>query len=229
MTSATYVYQDIPCELDLIDLLDDLCIEPETEEAETLAGLVSQARALARPKVLFRECFIQNRQRDSLTIDGIPFQSKVLSAVLESAERVFPFVATCGRELDRIEVDPGDFLTKYWLETIKDRALSCSRRFLQVTIAELFGLSKASELSPGSGDASVWPLEQQGLLFRLLGDVSGLIGVELTESCLMIPTKTVSGIRFPTEVELTSCQLCRRADCPSRRAPFDRRLWESLH
>jgi len=52
--------------------------------------------------------------------------------------------------------------------------------------------------------------------------------VELTDSFLMKPNKTVSGIVFPTEEDFRSCQVCRRADCPSRSAAFDAHLWD-LH
>jgi predicted transcriptional regulator len=81
-------------------------------------------------------------------------------------------------------------------------------------------------MSPGSGDAGVWPIEQQQELFGLMGDVRGAIGVELTPSCLMIPNKTISGIRFTTETGYRACQVCRRERCPSRSAPFDHDLWE---
>ena len=80
----------------------------------------------------------------------------------------------------------------------------------------------------GSGDATVWPIEQQRQLFALLGDVKSAIGVRLTDSCLMVPNKTVSGIRFPTEKDFRACQVCHRKECPNRSAPFDKALWDSL-
>ena len=79
-------------------------------------------------------------------------------------------------------------------------------------------------MSPGS--LADWPLEQQRALFAVLGDTEGLIGVRLAESCLMIPTKSVSGMRFPTETSFESCQLCPRAVCPGRRAPYDKGLYD---
>ena len=82
-------------------------------------------------------------------------------------------------------------------------------------------------MSPGAGDADTWAIEQQRDLFSLFGNVFELIGVELTDSFLMIPNKSVSGILFPTEIDFRSCQVCHRKNCPSRSAPFDRRLWET--
>jgi len=83
-------------------------------------------------------------------------------------------------------------------------------------------------MHPGSGDVDLWPIQQQKELFALLGDIPGQIGVELTDTCLMIPNKTVSGIQFPTEQDFRSCQVCRRSVCPNRAAAFDPALWSSV-
>jgi predicted transcriptional regulator len=83
-------------------------------------------------------------------------------------------------------------------------------------------------MRPGSGDVTVWPIEQQQGLFSLLDDVEGAIGVKLMESCLMVPNKTTSGILFTTEEDFRSCEVCHREDCPSRHAPFNKTLWENL-
>jgi hypothetical protein len=66
----------------------------------------------------------------------------------------------------------------------------------------------------------VWPIEQQRSLFALFGDVEALIGVALTESYLMLPTKSVSGVYFETDQSFISCQLCTREACPGRRAKY---------
>jgi len=66
---------------------------------------------------------------------------------------------------------------------------------------------------------------QQRELFTLLGDTRGPVGVELTETCLMVPVKSVSGIFFPSETHYENCQLCPRETCPGRRAPYDSDLY----
>jgi predicted transcriptional regulator len=63
----------------------------------------------------------------------------------------------------------------------------------------------------------------------MLGDTQAAIGVELLSSLLMQPTKTVSGIVFPTEETFASCQLCPRQGCPNRRAPYDPDLFEAKY
>jgi len=57
-------------------------------------------------------------------------------------------------------------------------------------------------------------------------DVQQLIGVTLTNSCVMIPSKSVSGIFYSSEHDFQTCQLGRRENCSHRSAPFDPHMWE---
>ena len=177
---------------------------------------------------MYKECYVDTRGDDTIVVGGITFTSRALRKNLQKAERVFAYVATCGRELDQVPIADGDYLKQFWLDTIKAAALGESLRHLNERMDRRHGLGKTSAMHPGSGDAAVWPIEQQRQLFSLLGDVTGLIGVELTDSFLMVPNKSVSGIRFPTEIDFRSCQLCHREKCPSRSAAFDPELWEAV-
>ena len=82
-------------------------------------------------------------------------------------------------------------------------------------------------MAPGS--LADWPITQQQQLFSLFGDVEAKIGVRLTDSFLMLPMKSVSGVYFPTETSFESCRLCPRKVCPGRRAPYDPKLWEERY
>jgi len=218
----------IPFELDLASLGKIAHVEADSDDGRDFAALVEEARAVARPKAVFRECYVDGRAEESVTIDGVVFTSRALRTHLDRVERVFAYVATCGRELDQVAIDGGDLLKQFWLDTIKNVLLRVSMRHLSEHIDRRYALGKAATMSPGSADASVWPIEQQRQLFSLLGDVEAAIGVQLTDSCLMVPNKSLSGVRFPTEVDFRSCQLCRRENCPSRSAPFDHTLWRSI-
>jgi hypothetical protein len=222
------VLKDISFELDATALMEKAHVEPGGDDAAEFRQLMEAARAVARPKALFMECFIEAKGDTTVTVNGITFTSAVLRRNLDKVERVFPYIATCGCELDRVPLPTGDYLKEFWLDTIKMAVLGAARDHLNQHLARRFALTKASNMNPGSGDATVWPIEQQKELFALLGDVKNAIGVELTDSFLMTPKKTVSGIRFPTEVDFRSCQLCHRADCPSRAAPLDPALVDSM-
>jgi hypothetical protein len=196
--------------------------------AEAADRLVSRALERVKPKAIFRVSYIGNRQGHSLELEGVRFESRVLSQNLADVERVFPYIATCGTELEDFLLPDGDMLARYWLDVFKEMALEAAIQHLRTLLRERFALQGFSSMNPGSGDRNVWPIGQQKPLFSLFGDVEALIGVRLTESYLMMPNKSVSGLFFPTEVPFESCQLCTRADCPRRRAPYHGPL-ESIH
>jgi len=71
--------------------------------------------------------------------------------------------------------------------------------------------------SPGYCD---WNVKQQEILFRILKDDTA--GVSLTDECLMVPRKSVSGIIGIGDTEngveeYNPCCTCRKTECPGRR------------
>ncbi len=154
------------------------------------------------------------------------FVSKVLRANLDEVERVFPYVATCGQELDAISIESDDIFGQFCRDTLKEMALHAAMSHLVTHLKEAYARETLASTNPGSGDINVWPIEQQRELFAFFGDVPESIGVVLTDSCLMVPNKSVSGLFYPSEDGFQSCQLCHREKCPGRRAPFDPHLWE---
>ena len=88
-----------------------------------------------------------------------------------------------------------DVLHQYWCEAIKGIALGAAQRALNAHLVANYAPGKTSTMSPGR--VEYWPLTQQRQLFELLGDPEDTVGVRLTESCLMVPNKSVSGFRFP--------------------------------
>jgi len=222
------VLTDIPFELDVDALLKKNHVEEDTDDAIEFQSLVDTVGKIGKPKVLYKECFIDEKGTDTISIGDTTFRSHVLRKKLDTVERVFAYIATCGREVDGIELPKGDFLKKYWLDTIKQTLLGFSRGYLNEHLSQKYRIGKTASMQPGSGDTTVWPIEQQKELFSIFGDVESLIGVRLTDSFLMLPNKSVSGIIFPTEIDFKSCQLCHRENCQGRSAPFDKDLWESM-
>ena len=223
------ILTNIPFELDFAALAEPLRVEPDTPDAEQLADLIAQARTVGKPKATHAEAYIEGRTDETVTIGTETFTSRVLCKNLDGIGRVFAYVATCGVELDRIELPADDLLQQYWLDTIKATLLKSATTYLNEHLVKRYALGKTASMAPGSGDVTVWPIEQQRQLFALLGDVEGAIGVKLTESCLMLPNKSLSGIKFATEVDFRSCQLCHRPQCPDRSAAFDQELWDAVH
>ena len=214
---------EIPVELSLDQVLSDLHVPPESEDAAAVARLIESVRAVVNPKAIYDICYIEDRTPNTVTIGGIAFTSRVLRVNLEKVHRVFPFVVTCGRELERIPGVDGDPLREYWLDHLRILALRAASARVKEHIESTYQPGKMSSMSPGS--LQDWPITQQTQLFALLGGVEGAIGVTLTDSFLMLPMKSVSGMYFPTEASFHSCSLCPRKDCPGRSAPYDEHLW----
>lgn len=195
---------------------------------QELRALADAAMQVGKPKAAYAASYIDERDGDTVRIGGVRFTSRALSMNLASIERVFPLVATCGHEMAEASPAKGDMLKEFWWDLIKSHLLITASNYLGDHLHHRFRLGKTAIMRPGAGDASVWPIQQQRGLFALLGDVEEAIGVRLTDSFLMIPNKTTSGILFPTEKDFRTCEVCHREDCPSRQAPFNQRLWEEI-
>lgn len=221
--------RDIPFSLDTDRLLHEQRIQPGTANAALFSELVARVQEAGRPKAIYDVAFIEEKAEDSVVVDGVRFTSRALRRNLDPVERVFPFIATCGAEADAVRVPDDDLVQAFWLWTLKGVVLEAAIEHLAEHIRSRYRLTHTAVMEPGSGDATVWPLEQQVGLFSLFGDVEASIGVRLTESLLMIPTMSVSGFHFPTEAEFASCQLCHREACPSRKAPFSDEVWREMY
>lgn len=187
--------------------------------ADSARELVALAQRVARPRALYKVCYVDNRQAESVELEGITFTSRVLRRNLDQVERVFAYVATCGRELEEVSLPTDDFMAPYIMDTIKESVLGSAVGYLFSYLQDKYALGQTSHMSPGSLED--WPITQQKELFSLFGDVKQLIGVQLTDTFLMYPVKSVSGVLFPTEIRFKSCQLCPRPGCRNRSAPYD--------
>ena len=228
MTIPINLIQNIPFHPDPEILLAHVRLKPGTSDADDFLALLDKAVPLAKPKAIYRECYIEERSEDTVLVEGVKFHSRTLCLNLEQAERVFAFVATCGIELDSLPIEPGEFLRQFWLDVIKAESLHAAVHALHTHLENKYALAKTGSMSPGSGDISVWPIEQQKQLFSLLAEGPAQVGVRLTDSCLMMPNKTVSGVIFPSEKAIRTCQVCKRQNCPSRQAAFDLEAWEAI-
>jgi hypothetical protein len=219
---VSHVLERIPFEPDVPEVLRQARVMPGSEMADELVELAAVASQLARPKALYLVAYVSERGEDYVEVEGCRFTSSVLRVNLDQAHRVFPYLATCGWELHQWAEGISDPLQRYWADVVKQLALVHALRALDDHIATMYAPGDTSAMNPGS--LHDWPIEQQAALFDLLGATVRAIGVQLTASMLMIPNKTVSGIRFPTTAHFESCQLCPRENCPGRRTPFDSTL-----
>ncbi len=218
------VLDHIPFQPNLEDLKRKLRVKEESSLAKDLEHLAAEAQTIGRPKALYRVSFIESKGDDFITVDGITLRSRVLRVNLDQVYRIFPYAVTCGTELDEWTKGMTDLLKSFAADAVKEAILYQAIHHVMDHLKETYQLTQASRMSPGS--LADWPIDEQRPLFDLLGNTKDLIGISLTESLLMVPTKSVSGICFPTKVDFVSCQLCPREVCPGRKAPYDKDLYE---
>ncbi len=226
-TIKYHILNDIEVEIDDSALLKRAMVKPGTPIAGMALEFAKKATHAAHPKAMYAPIYIDERNGDEVVIAGIRFNSRVLSVNVRGGERVFPFAATCGNELDNWSRELSDPLEHYWAETFKGVVLETAVDALRADVEERYKTGKISLMNPGSLEN--WPIEQQKKLFELLGDTGARIGVELTESYVMVPVMSLSGIMFPSEQSFFSCHLCPREDCPGRRAKYDPALYKNKY
>lgn len=153
--------------------------------------------------------------------EGVIFESGVIARLLEKANKVAVFVLTIGDYLEdtaaRLAQD-GLVLQSAVLDAIGSDAAERLADSVESQISEVAhnqGLTISRRFSPGYCD---WDVSQQKMVFQTMkGDYAG---VHLTDGCLMIPRKSISGIIGigPSEIEnYNPCKTCDKHDCIGRR------------
>ncbi len=215
----------------IMEVLDSISIEIGVEEVEErlrikdhayIKDLIDLVRSLISPKAIYRIGTIQEKQEGGIIIDGITFTSRLLRKNLDRSEEVFPFIVTIGGSLEEEIKTCGDLLEQFYLDSIGNIALVKVREYLRDYLCSRFAIECLSFMEPGS--LRDWPIEEQRALFSVFGGRERLIGVRLTESLLMIPMKSLSGIFFSTEEPFYTCQFCSRERCESRRVSYNKEL-----
>ena len=216
--SEQVILQDFEVSYEDRVIYDRLRVKPGSSAERRLEAMLPVAQALARPKAAFKIVTPQSAGENRVSLEGVVFKSELLSKHLGEAQWSFPYVATCGRELDEWAKSFSG-LEQFMANEIMIVTLHQAVRGAEELLRRRFELTEVSAMNPGSLPKE-WPIMEQQPLFELMGDLPGQIGVRLLPSLLMDPGKSVSGIYFRTNEKFHSCQLCTKADCPSRKAPF---------
>jgi len=219
------ILDDIPMHLDINEVSKKLHLDKKKGYSNTARELVELASSVIRPKVIYEVSYVGSKNEDAVDIGNVKFTSHVLRVNLDKIGKVFPYIVTIGKELEDNAASFDNLLKAYCLDEIGNMLVELGMEYLEDYLKRRYKFEQLSNISPGSLED--WPITQQKQLFSIFGNVEDLIGVKLTDSSLMIPKKSVSGIFFPTHVKFYSCQLCPRENCKERAAPYDKNLAES--
>jgi hypothetical protein len=214
---------EIPAEIDVAWVLKWMHPGWTRDRVEAMAReLVEKTRKIARPKALYKISHARVTDNDTTEIDGITFKSKVLSKLFTGLDTVVPYIATIGRELDKLKAERGEMMKGICLEIIKTLVLGNASEYLTEYVKKKYKMPKIARMNPGSLED--WPITEQRAFLGLFDDVEGRIGVTLSSGGVLNPTKSVSSIIFPNESGFVTCQICPKQDCPTRRAKYNPEL-----
>ena len=182
----------------------------EATQRETLA-IINKVRACIKPQF----CFFVVRQLPEFQM------GRIIQRQLRGAEAYALFVCTAGWEYEEYQhqlKEEGDMVRVFIADAlgsvIAERCADRMEEALQTSIDKL-GWHHTNRFSPGYCG---WHVSQQQLLFPLFEGHT--CGVKLTDSSLMVPIKSVSGIigLGPDVRHLDySCGLCDMQHCYKRR------------
>ena len=195
------------------------------DDDEDFAEMIEKASRISNACAYLRAEQVTSVERDCVTLGDTSFVSALVAEKLcTPGMTAVGYVATCGQALYQARADyEGDSIAVFIWDQICENYLRMARDMLQTNVTEHYFPSVDNKkmfahLSPGSLEA--WPISAQKDLFAFLGDGVPLTGVKLTDSMLMLPIKSSSGIFFPTETPYENCMHCPRISCPGRRAPY---------
>lgn len=212
------VLDSIPFYMEMNHLLERIQMKKKREPVDRLQTLLDESIRIARPKGLYKKVRIDGKIKDGVLIGGILLTSRILQENAAEDEALFPYLATCGMELEEWGNSHEDLFDRYVAGIIQEMACRKAMDAVLEHIDEPYGLINPSTINPGS--LNDWPIHQQEHLFQLLENSQHLIGMELMESFLMQPMKSVSGIRFSGKEKHHNCQCCSRENCTGRIMPY---------
>ena len=197
--------------------------EPETGVAEAADSCAAALQTVVEPRHVRRVFPLEWVSADRFRIEGMDVVSRNLSRNLRGCSEVCLMAATLGLGPDRL-VQRAEALGKMSRAVILQAAAAAMIEAYCDDVNEEIRMEAASKglflrprFSPGYGDFS---LEHQTELFRIL-EVQKKIGVTLTGSLLMMPSKSVTAViglsEENTHCMLQGCEACGKRDCSFRR------------
>ena len=192
-------------------------VTPELEAR--MDELVARCIALARPRATLASYPVAARDEDAVSLAGCTLRltGHDMATHLADATEVVLFAATLGadidRELRRLSLtDPlGQVIFDAAATALIERAADAANAHARAYAAAQ-GAFTSWRFSPGYGDL---PLDVQPTFLAAL-DATRQLGITLTPSCLMVPTKSVTavvGIHPTPQPGLeSSCSVCSLAD-----------------
>jgi len=189
--------------------------QPEEPVMELTDRLLNEISDIAAP-VCFFEIYEGKIEDVSIILNETVLQvNDVLSELMSGSEQFAVFAATAGLEFqcfhDKLKAE-GDLLEIFVADAIGSCMAESAGDFLEKMLEKQTGvLRHTNRFSPGYCG---WHLSEQKKLFHLFGD--NTCGITLSDSCLMKPIKSISGIigiGKKVKEKTYGCKYCTMKDC----------------
>lgn len=201
---------------------------PSASVLSLIDSQIAKAYKLIKPTYTYELRAIEGiLGQDIFVANSLVFTSKTISYVLSDCKWVAIFLVTIGNDLEEESLklmEKGEMLKAAILDAIGTEAVAQALYELQDTVKEIArakGCQAVLRFSPGYCD---WDVSQQKLLFQAIDSTS--LGVRLTESCMMVPLKSISGIIGIGKLDKTKPPPCvavcsQRMSCTHKRTDWD--------
>lgn len=190
-------FDNIPFQLDIASIGETLKLRNRESLMEILEEQIDLVREVAVPKAAYFETAITDKTEDAVSFCGEVFHSRQLASAVQKDQKIFPYIITIGMELEERYQELDDIMEQYILDGVQGVLLSQVTDYVAKALKDAFELKEVTYHIPGALDD--WDLKDQPKLFRLFGSTMDQLGVVLSHSNLMKPTKSVSGVYYGLE------------------------------
>ncbi len=208
----------------IVKLLD--CDREDSPEflLEIIYKVLSEASELSDVKAELSICpnVKINKESGVMNIEGVDFHpGKIIIFQLRKSESVAVFACTAGSKISERSkklIEERNLLEGYIFDVAGSEIVEAAADLMQEKLKIMMaaeGMLITNRYSPGYCG---WDVSEQHKLFRLIPD--NFCGITLTNSALMVPLKSVSGIiGIGKKVRFNpyTCNLCEDKNCIYRR------------
>ena len=217
-----YVIEDMDILFDEEEITRKYRLGRLIETNGPLSKYIDEAKTMIQPKAVYTLLRIAGIDGDKVMLEnGYALRSQLLAEKLQKTPEVALYIVTIGDQLEKrvSKLSREDMLHSLVFDYLGTYAVGMLRRHIQSLVE---GRMKVKVSHFGPGETETWDMEQQTVIFDMLmssDEVKSKVNMEITESSLLVPKKSNSGLLAQTEGVYIQCNFCR-LKCEYRRAKY---------
>lgn len=196
--------------------------QPDEHINQLLESVIEKAYQICRPQVAYIFCEGKLMSQSFIELNNVKMKiGSIISSYLEQADQYAVFVATAGEEYDHYLKESklsGDIMAEFLADAVGSEIAEAAVRFVNEKIEKEASEKGYSITKPYSPGYCGWSVREQVQLFSIFPTQP--CGIQLNDSCLMHPVKSVSGIvGMGSKVVETpyGCDTCSMQTCYKRK------------